>query len=885
MKVLSKLIFFFCLAFTYSAEAQQTVEGSVTNHDKKPLESVTLILKDTSGKILSFSRTNEKGAFKIALNGAIGKFTLELTSIGYKKKIVQNVEAGKPVQVQLETDAQLLKDVVVKNRPVLRNHGDTLDYNPADFANKDDRSIGDVIRKMPGLTMDEAGKIEYNGKAISKFYIDKDNILDDKYNIGANAIPHSAVDKLQVIENDQPIKMLRKHNMSDDVALNLVLKKEARINMMGDMKLGAGLPKKYDGDVNAMLFKKSLKFINNLKVNNIGSDPGTDITSHNFAKSMSQSDNAKPASFLNAGAGGVPVLPQRRTLFNRAGLINLNNLVKWNDEYQLKINAAYFTDRRTVDYSRLSAIYLPGDTVRFSENQYNVVRPQKLETKIELIGNAEKYYIKNALSFNLNGSNTNSALITNQQPAKQYLEQQTLDFTNEFNFRKMLGTRNSFSANSLVSKTSLSENLDLDPGINEDLFNHGNPYESLFQNLTMPTWFSSNSLSFTRANTIAQTYQVSHVFQHQQLETGLFKVITKDPVPVEGNTTNDLDWKYSKLGFKALFEYKTDKITSSLNLPVSLNNYKYEDEKKNIQNKEEFFNFDPSFNIKFQSGIENYVSGSYLHSTSTGTIEDIYAGAILRNYRSLVLNDAPLSRRNTDRISASFNFKKALKMFFWNIGSSYGTIHANTISSYTIEDDQEKRIAVPLDNQIRTFSVSTSTSKYLFDLTTTVNAGANYSLTWFDQLQNEKLFPFKGRSLALNVGINTKFSKNINAEYDVKYNTSQSFSEGKRMRAPFHQFQHQLALNLNNLKDFRFNISGQYLYTQQPLQESLNYIFADANVVYTLKKLQTDLVLNITNIGNIRKFEAINLSANSYTSGIYQIPARMAIVSARFFFK
>src|SRR5690606_21260406 len=113
-------------------------------------------------------------------------------------------------------------------------------------------------------------------------------------------------------------------------------------------------------------------------------------------------------------------------------------------------------------------------------------------------------------------------------------------------------------------------------------------------------------------------------------------------------------------------------------------------------------------------------------------------------------------------------------------------------------------------------------------------------------------------------------------EYEVKYNTSQSFSEGKSMRAPFHQFQHQLVFNINNLKDFRFNVSGQYLYTQQTLQESLKSIFADAKVVYTLKKLQTDLVLNITNIGNIKKFEAINLSANSYTSGIYQIPGRMA---------
>jgi hypothetical protein len=63
------------------------------------------------------------------------------------------------------------------------------------------------------------GKISYNGKAISNLYIGGDNLLDDKYNIATSSIPNGVVDKVQVMENHQPIKMLKDKVVSEDVAL------------------------------------------------------------------------------------------------------------------------------------------------------------------------------------------------------------------------------------------------------------------------------------------------------------------------------------------------------------------------------------------------------------------------------------------------------------------------------------------------------------------------------------------------------------------------------------------------------------------------------------------------------------------------------------------
>jgi hypothetical protein len=94
--------------------------------------------------------------------------------------------------------------------------------------------------------------------------------LDDKYNIATNTIPNGVVDQVQVMENHQPIKMLKDKVVSEDVALNLTMKKDAKLQLVGQETIGAGLPGNYYGELNAMMFKDKYKAINYIKGNNTG---------------------------------------------------------------------------------------------------------------------------------------------------------------------------------------------------------------------------------------------------------------------------------------------------------------------------------------------------------------------------------------------------------------------------------------------------------------------------------------------------------------------------------------------------------------------------------------------------------------------------------------
>ncbi len=876
------------LLFVWSSMAvfaQKTIKGKIKDEKGTPVGSANVNLKDGEGNILSFTRSNDKGEFTLSLSEETTDLRIEVTSIGFEKKSMVVQSNANEYTFTLKESETFLQTVVVKNKPALTLNGDTLNYRTADFADLQDRSIGDVLRKMPGIEVSENGRVSYNGKPISALYVDGENILDDKYSLGTKAIPHDAVKTVQVIEKDQPIKMLRKNNMSDDVAINLVLKDEARLKLMGEMKAGLGTPDRFDGNVNAMMFKKELKFINNLKGNNIGIDPGRDLTSFNVSDYMKRLENDKPSNFLSAGAAGVPTLPQHRTLFNRAGLVNLNNLYKFNDDYQVKANISYLYDRRYQQYDKLSETYLQGQTIAYNEFQENRVTPQQFQSKLNVIGNAETYYLNNTLTANYAPYQTSSFVAINGVGAQQALQQKTFDISNEFTYRKKLKSENTFHFYSYLNHTNQPEVLKINPGLNEDILNNGQPYAGLQQYIQLPTWFMNNytTFGFVRRNFI-QTYKAGFSVQKQHLDSELYRLQNDQTREIINQSmTNNLDWLKTRFYTDALYEYNSGNFKTSLSLPVSYNLITYKDDSKSLEKQLNKFFLNPSFNLRYQTGIENYIQANYYYKNDLGGMDDIYRGTILKNYRSLFANDAPISERKTQGVGGTFNFKRAMQMFFFNIGANYQETTLNTISSYTLTNQVQERVVLPYANDIRSLSINASTSKYLFKLRSTVTAGVSYSQTEFEQLQNNTLLPFISESTTYRASLDSKISNFLNWSYSSQLTLSNNkLAEGNGIKNNNQQLRQQTSLTTTLFKRLFTTFSAEHIFTRQHSQPDLKYLFADLNLRYKLVKHKMDLEFSLTNLANVKKFEATYLSANSFSTGTYHIPGRVAMMKATF---
>ncbi len=109
-----------------------------------------------------------------------------------------------------------------------REEGDTLIYNVASFTDKQDKTIGDVMRKMPEVEVTQSGKITYNGTSINKFYIEGKDLPEGKYGIATNGISPDDVGSVEITEGHQPIHVLQGISLSTQAAVNLRLKNNAK---------------------------------------------------------------------------------------------------------------------------------------------------------------------------------------------------------------------------------------------------------------------------------------------------------------------------------------------------------------------------------------------------------------------------------------------------------------------------------------------------------------------------------------------------------------------------------------------------------------------------------------------------------------------------------
>ena len=268
-------IFFFMFIAGLSvsqSSAQSIFTGSIKNKSGQSIIGTVTIQDKDCLTISGFSQSDAKGEFEISYAGKADSVTITVSgmTIGKHSKTITN--KSQRVDFVIQEQAIQLKEVTVKSAAI-KQSGDTLNYLVGAYANQNDRVIGDVIRKMPGIEVAEDGKISFNGKEINKFYVENLDLLHGRYGIATNNIPMKAVSVVQVLENHQPIKALREKIPTDDVAINLKLKDSAKgtLSIMG--MLGGGYqPALWNAELTGMYFGKKRQNMTVYKGNNSGDD-------------------------------------------------------------------------------------------------------------------------------------------------------------------------------------------------------------------------------------------------------------------------------------------------------------------------------------------------------------------------------------------------------------------------------------------------------------------------------------------------------------------------------------------------------------------------------------------------------------------------------------
>ncbi|MCW9036774.1 carboxypeptidase regulatory-like domain-containing protein [Altibacter sp.] len=280
------------LLFSVSLSAQTVkVRGFIKDSIGEPLEFANVIASvKESGDIESYAITNYEGRYQLDLP-ANKTYVLRASFLGYQTKEyeISVPENSETIQqdIVLNPIADELDGVeIVYEMPVVVK-GDTIVYNADSFTTGEERKLGDVMKKLPGVEVNDQGEIEVEGKAVTKVMVEGKDFFDGDSKLATKNIPADAVDKVEVLRNYNEVDQMRGlGNDQDNVAINIKLKEGKKNFWFGEVAAGGGIAGEDETGylVHPKLFyyspKYSLNFITDF--NNIGEVPFTFRDYFNF---------------------------------------------------------------------------------------------------------------------------------------------------------------------------------------------------------------------------------------------------------------------------------------------------------------------------------------------------------------------------------------------------------------------------------------------------------------------------------------------------------------------------------------------------------------------------------------------------------------------------
>lgn len=893
MSNLKSIFLIVFLVFTFGEVFSQTqIKGILKKSESEVLPYSSVTVRDLQNRIVAYSTSDVKGEFnmRIAERYTLDSLELHVNHLSYhayKQKLYPLLNF---YEITLQEKVLNLDEVIVRNRPVLNRSGDTLSYTVDQFAQIEDRSIEDVIKRMPGITVEENGQILFNGEPISHFYIDGDDLLGGRYSVGSKSIPYAMVQKLEVVQNHQPLKVLKNLVSSDKVAINLVIKEEAKVKMTGQITLGAGLPENFLAEGNTLLFNKKIKFVNVLKANNTGKDLNADL--QDFFSALSGS-----STVLKTGTTGNPPINNSYYLLNRAASYNFNNLLNTAKGWQIKSNLLGYLDRIDSEFSSSSNYYLEQDTLSYFENQILQRKPGQLNFELSVNKNDDAFYFSNVSKFIFNQSQTVAQMTNQEADFRQKLMHHSRKFSNSLQFTPKLTATSFMNVNWHFNYDESPERLRIEPGINAAIFNQNNPYLGLQQNLNLPKLSNRISLDYRYPlGKISQTLRADWLMEREDFQSDL-KILQQNNqfTPFEESFDNRLKWNRDQVQLSSQLQFKNYRIEATAGIPLIFQNIQYADVENNYSNSQKRIVFNPNFSLKYILNSEQFLSSSYSYSNAQGNILNAYRGAVLLNYRTLQANGDDLSIRNSQNLSLNYNFQKSIKMFFMNYGLNYVKANSNTILSSLIDNNISKTVLIPFDNEVNSFSANMGLSKYFFNLGATSGLKLSWNQSQSAQLINGDSYPYTTESISISPSFETRLFNKIGFDYNSALNISTSFidqpasgslgpsgSNSNNLSQQYHTLNQNVNLNYNITRFLTARLTGRHQLIKNSFQPTRNYYFIDGFVRYRYVKWRTDFELDLSNLADIKSYRTYSVTANQSFVSQYDLRGRMVVLRTVF---
>lgn len=821
------ITYLICLFVAVSTVAQVNVSGTVVDKESnEPLTGASVIVKGADGKIKKYATSKGDGGFAMSLPSVAG-CRLEVSMMSFAKKTIPLDSVSFPLIVYLEPGTTLLKEVTVKADRI-REQGDTITYNVGSFAQQQDRSIGDVLKRMPGIDVSQSGKIQYQGEDINKFYIEGSDLLGGKYGIATNGISHDDVGAVEVMENHQPMQVLSGISFSDKAAINLKLKNKAKATWSFHGDAGGGWSWQpegavWDGELFAMAAMPGFQNITTFRTNNTGEDlsaSNTDFFADRRGTGLSR--------YISIGLPGVPSLDSKRTLFNRSFLVSTNSLWKLG-RGEFKANIDYSFNRVTADASNITTYFLDEGNRMITENRDGTEHNHSLSGKFIYELNQKTAFINNTLQTNIDWNDI-TLRTTGSIPNTQTADLPDYYISNRFKMIQRFKGKHLVTFESHNEWESLPQTLGLDV--------NGNPYSQHIGDHAFLTHESAAYAFSLKGITISLEGGIKGYWRSMNSE------LPELPQAIPGLTENTIHTNSFTVYATPKLEYWVRRVNLSLNLPLSYAHYSFD---KAIANRDEVY-FSPSlsFNWKPNNRFSGTIRGGI--GRSPMNLNLIHPGLIMTNYRTLKSGVDNFYNSTSQNVSASFQYKHTRHGLFAN-----GLVlHSWSRLPYTLSQQLYGDYAVysysDAKNDSKSLMALGSIGKTLDFMRGSCNINGSYNRNESRLFSQQQSVQSVSDGWSVGGKINGSPCRWFSFDYRIDYSDSRLKMNGAA--APWlSAMTNEVSLNFMPHKKWEWQVNGEHYRNELTEGTYKNIVMLDTKLIFKPSK-RIELSASLTNILN-----------------------------------
>ena len=698
----------FLILFPMSVWAQETVlvfKGAVTEVNGKGIANVLCKVLNAKDSLLAYSISRSDGQYILKCKKQATK--LSFAKMGFVTQCIPVEKEKLRYDVQLIEKSYAIDEVVVKADPITRKK-DTLNYHVESFRQKEDYSIEDVLKHMPGIEVLPSGQIMYQGNSINKVNIEGLDLMGDQYNQATQNMPAEAVSTIQVMENNQPIRALEGKVHNNRATLNIKLKKNYKMRPFGDAEVGVGgTPVVWNGSLTGIQVSKKNQLLFTGSLNNRGASlRSLQSGMSNFTGIYTQ--EPLPAPFLYSATNRRPPISPLYYLDNRSYFAGVNYLHAFTPYSTLRFNLLYNHEGENREDSTRNEYYA-ADTVSVFDNNRQRTREDVVKGQVRYELNGRKVYVENILSGQWQAIDSYNRNVTNVGSVMEDMHRKPYYLQNVANVNLITPAR-IYTLASIVRTYQTRERL-------SDVWTADNEHER--QDYRLNHWFMRHRLStaFDVAGyplTLGYIVEYKHNRLHdtQHTATSSYWLHTLEP-------SYQIEWSGGNVELLLPVEYIRTHC-----------GWRTRHDRKVL--------FSPSLDVSRRFGYLLRLDASVAYNQNASNTDPWFNGTMMNNYRTFTVGTDSLSVQRTTLANLRLSYLNTVTLLSWNLYAGWTRSTSDHYFESLYLPDYTLIAPVWDDRTKTTWSVALSCRKNFREAHLSLNGQTDYSYNKEYVAQNER---------------------------------------------------------------------------------------------------------------------------------------------------